>query len=85
MVEFIKTTARSFLFSASLPIPVVAAATTILASVRVDDETARRLQVRVPDLIAYQSVRYARSYADFVQRVADAEARTLPGRHRLHG
>jgi 8-amino-7-oxononanoate synthase len=30
VVEFIKTTARSFLFSASLPIPVVAAATTIL-------------------------------------------------------
>jgi 8-amino-7-oxononanoate synthase len=30
VVEFIKTTARSFLFSASLPVPIVAAATTIL-------------------------------------------------------
>ena len=30
VVEYIKTTARSFLFSASLPVPIVAAASTIL-------------------------------------------------------
>jgi len=36
VVEYIKTTARSFLFSASLPVPIVAAATTILDMIEED-------------------------------------------------
>lgn len=34
---------------------------------------ARLLDVRVPDLVAYQSESYAREYADFVERVRDRE------------
>ncbi len=36
VVEFIKTTARSFLFSATLPVPIVAAASTILDMLEAD-------------------------------------------------
>jgi glycine C-acetyltransferase len=36
VVEFIKTTARSFLFSATLPVPIVAAASTILDMLETD-------------------------------------------------
>jgi indolepyruvate ferredoxin oxidoreductase len=43
-------------------------------------ELRRLLEVRVPDLIDYQSVRYAKRYADAVAAVARAEAsRGAPG------
>src|SRR4030095_2734191 len=43
-------------------------------------EARRLLEVRVPELIAYQSAAYARQYVDFVQRVAAEEQRRTPGR-----
>ena len=43
-------------------------------------EARRLLEVRVPELIAYQSAAYARQYVDFVQRVASEEQRRTPGR-----
>jgi indolepyruvate ferredoxin oxidoreductase len=39
-----------------------------------DGELARLLAVRVPELIAYQGERYAREYAEFVERVRVLEA-----------
>jgi indolepyruvate ferredoxin oxidoreductase len=43
-------------------------------------EARRLLEVRVPELIAYQNAAYARQYVDFVQRVAAEEQRRVPGR-----
>jgi indolepyruvate ferredoxin oxidoreductase len=43
----------------------------------------RLLEVRVPDLIAYQSAAYAGQYVDFVARVATEEERRTPGRTGL--
>jgi len=49
----------------------------------VEGETRRLLEVRVPELIEYQSVSYARQYTDFVAKVARAEAERVPGRTGL--
>jgi indolepyruvate ferredoxin oxidoreductase len=43
-------------------------------------ELRRLLEIRVPELIAYQSDTYAREYADFVSRVERIEAERTPGR-----
>jgi indolepyruvate ferredoxin oxidoreductase len=46
-------------------------------------ELRRLLEVRVPELIAYQDERYAREYVDFVGRVRAAEQAAVPGDTRL--
>jgi indolepyruvate ferredoxin oxidoreductase len=46
-------------------------------------ELRRLLEIRVPELIAYQDAAYARQYVDFVTRVAEAERRGVPGETRL--
>ena len=45
----------------------------IVASVGASGELRRLLEVRVPELIAYQNVEYARGYARFVRRVYGKE------------
>lgn len=42
-------------------------------------ELDRLLRTRVPDLITYQNVRYARSYVEFVQYVSETERHATPG------
>jgi indolepyruvate ferredoxin oxidoreductase len=49
----------------------------------VDGELKRLLEIRVPELIAYQNVAYAQQYLDFVRRVYLIEQDRLPGRTRL--
>ena len=46
-------------------------------------ELRRLLEIRVPELIEYQSEAYARAYADFVRRVSEAERAAVPGASRL--
>ena len=46
-------------------------------------ELCRLIEIRVPELIAYQDVGYAREYVDFVKRVAAAEQAAVPGETRL--
>src|SRR5207245_8582430 len=46
-------------------------------------ELCRLIEIRVPELIAYQDARYARDYVDFVKRVAAAEQAAVPGETRL--
>jgi indolepyruvate ferredoxin oxidoreductase len=46
-------------------------------------ELRRLLEIRVPELIAYQNATYAADYVDMVNRVADAERRAVPGETRL--
>ncbi|HWO63738.1 MAG TPA: indolepyruvate ferredoxin oxidoreductase family protein, partial [Umezawaea sp.] len=42
-------------------------------------ELSRLVAIRVPDLVAYQDTRYARAYAEFVERVRRVEAERVPG------
>ncbi|MBM3221097.1 MAG: indolepyruvate ferredoxin oxidoreductase family protein [Candidatus Rokubacteria bacterium] len=46
-------------------------------------ELRRLLEIRVPELIAYQDAAYAGHYVDVVTRVAEAERRGVPGETRL--
>jgi len=57
-----------------------AEARALVDSVGASGELRRLLEIRVPELIAYQSVAYAREYVDFVRRVAQVEAERAPGR-----
>jgi indolepyruvate ferredoxin oxidoreductase len=47
------------------------------------DELRRLLEIRVPELIAYQNAAYARQYVAFVERVYGAEQAAMPGQSRL--
>jgi indolepyruvate ferredoxin oxidoreductase len=55
----------------------------LVDTVDASGELRRLLEIRVPELIAYQSAAYAREYVDFVHRVAQVEAERAPGRHGL--
>ena len=46
-------------------------------------ELRRLLEIRVPELIAYQDARYARPYVEFVAKVRAAEAAMVPGETRM--
>ncbi|MBI2157948.1 MAG: indolepyruvate ferredoxin oxidoreductase family protein [Candidatus Rokubacteria bacterium] len=46
-------------------------------------ELRRLLEIRAPELIAYQDLAYARQYVDFVARVAGTERAARPGQTRL--
>jgi indolepyruvate ferredoxin oxidoreductase len=46
-------------------------------------ELRRLLEVRVPELIAYQDAKYAERYVGFVKLVAEGEARAMSGRTAL--
>ncbi len=49
----------------------------------VSGEARRFLEVRVPELIAYQNAAYARQYVEFVKRVAAEEEQRTPGHTAL--
>jgi indolepyruvate ferredoxin oxidoreductase len=55
----------------------------LVESVGTTGELSRLLEVRVPELIAYQDARYAARYVDGVRRVALAERAAVPGETRL--
>ena len=64
--------------------PLTADARVLVDRVGASGELRRLLEVRVPELIAYQDVRYAREYVDFVARARTAESRVAaPGDTRL--
>lgn len=60
-----------------------AAARALVDRVGASGELRRLLEIRVPELIAYQSAAYAGEYADFVARVARVEAERAPGQRGL--
>jgi indolepyruvate ferredoxin oxidoreductase len=47
----------------------------LLDSVKAEGELCRLLEIRVPELAAYQNLAYAQSYVDFVRRIREAEAK----------
>jgi indolepyruvate ferredoxin oxidoreductase len=55
----------------------------LVESVDAGDEVRRLLEIRVPELIAYQDAAYARRYVDFVRTVAAAERVAVPDETRL--
>ena len=55
------------------------AARAIVDSVDAQGETRRLLEVRVPDLIAYQDAAYAKRYAEVVKRVVATETSAVSG------
>jgi indolepyruvate ferredoxin oxidoreductase len=64
--------------------PVLTAeARDLVTSVGATGELKRLLEIRVPELIAYQNSGYARSYAEYVKRVLDAERAKMPGETQL--
>jgi indolepyruvate ferredoxin oxidoreductase len=60
-----------------------ATARAIVETVGARGEVQRLLEVRVPELIAYQDEAYARRYADVVKRVVAAEAKAVQGQTGL--
>jgi indolepyruvate ferredoxin oxidoreductase len=62
---------------------LTAEARRLVDSVGAAGELLRLLEIRVPELCAYQSAAYAREYVDVVKRVRDAEARAVGGETRL--
>jgi indolepyruvate ferredoxin oxidoreductase len=63
--------------------PLEREAAAMLDGVDADGELRRLLQVRVPDLVAYQSRRYARSYLETIAQIRALEEERLPGRNEL--
>ena len=55
----------------------------IVDTVGAQGELKRLIDIRVPELIAFQDDAYARRYADVVKRVSAAEQRVLPGQSAL--
>jgi indolepyruvate ferredoxin oxidoreductase len=62
---------------------LTAEARALVDTVGADGELRRLLEIRVPELIAYQNVAYARTYVEFVGRVAAAERTAVPGARAL--
>jgi indolepyruvate ferredoxin oxidoreductase len=60
-----------------------AQARSLVDSVEATGELKRLLEIRVPELIAYQSAGSARGYIQFVRRVREAEAAAVPGESHL--
>jgi indolepyruvate ferredoxin oxidoreductase len=60
-----------------------AEATALVESAGAAGELRRLLEIRVPELMAYQDAVYARQYVEFVTRVREAEAKAVPGESRL--
>ena len=58
---------------------LTAAARAIVDSIGADGEVRRLVEIRVPELIAFQDEAYARRYAEVIKRVFAAEQRVLPG------
>jgi indolepyruvate ferredoxin oxidoreductase len=60
-----------------------AEATALVESAGAAGELRRLLEIRVPELMAYQDAAYARPYVEFVARVREAEGKAVPGESRL--
>ncbi len=75
-IEVMRATRR-----AEPPAPTLSpAARELIDSVGAEGELRRLLEIRVPDLIDYQDLAYARRYVEFVRRVREVEAARTPGR-----
>ncbi|HXH10687.1 MAG TPA: indolepyruvate ferredoxin oxidoreductase family protein [Alphaproteobacteria bacterium] len=60
-----------------------AAARQLLETSGVTGEVRRLLEIRIPELMLYQNMAYARRYVEFVKSVAAAEQRVVPDQTRF--
>ena len=80
---WLATLARPRLGAAALTLSLNEDARRLVASCGATGALERLLDLRVPELIAYQDVRYAQAYTAFVARVIAAERAGVPGETRL--
>jgi indolepyruvate ferredoxin oxidoreductase len=80
---WVETVARQRLGAVAATPDLSTEARALVDGVESTGELRRLLEIRVPELIAYQSAGYAREYVDVVRRVRDAEAAAVPGETRL--
>ena len=81
--EWVGTLKRHRVGAVETAAQVTPEARALVALVGATSELARLLEIRVPELIAYQSEAYATEYVDAVKRVYDAERAAVPGTTRL--
>ena len=58
-------------------------AQTLIDDIGASGELRKLLEVRIPELIAYQNTNYARKYSTFVKHIYDTEQSTMPGQTQL--
>jgi indolepyruvate ferredoxin oxidoreductase len=80
---WVQTVARQRLGAVAATPELSAGARALVDRVGATGELRRLLEIRVPELIAYQSAGYAREYVGVVRRVREAEAAAVPGETRL--
>ncbi|MFZ1060375.1 MAG: indolepyruvate ferredoxin oxidoreductase family protein [Candidatus Rokuibacteriota bacterium] len=81
--EWVKTLKRPRLGAVEAGRALTPEARSLVESVGARGELRRLLEIRVPELIAYQHASYAREYVEFAKRVFDAERRAGSGETRL--
>jgi indolepyruvate ferredoxin oxidoreductase len=81
--SWVSTLHRRRLGAVETPVALTTGARGLVDRVGAEGELRRLLEVRVPELIAYQDERYAREYVEFVARVRAAEQAAVPGETRL--
>ncbi len=81
--EWVKTVKRPRVGAVEVTPTLTAEARALVDSVEATGELRRLLEIRVPELIAYQDARYAQQYVELVKRVLAAEHAVAPGENRL--
>jgi indolepyruvate ferredoxin oxidoreductase len=76
--DFVRAEIKKYEVVEELP-ELTAEARAIVDSVGASGETKRLLEIRVPDLIDYQSAAYAKRYAEVVKRALQGEQKAAPG------
>ena len=80
---WVQTVARQRLGAVAATPELSAQARALVDRTEATGELRRLLEIRVPELIAYQSIGYAREYVGVVRRVREAEAAAVSGESRL--
>ncbi|PYM77468.1 MAG: hypothetical protein DME03_04720 [Candidatus Rokuibacteriota bacterium] len=80
---WVRTVARQRLGAVAATPELSAQARALVDRTEATGELRRLLEIRVPELIAYQSIGYAREYVGVVRRVREAEAAAVSGESRL--
>ncbi len=81
--EWVKTLKRPRLGAVETAPALSVEARGLVDSVGARGELRRLLEIRVPELIAYQNADYGREYVEFMKRVFEAERRAVPAEVRL--
>jgi indolepyruvate ferredoxin oxidoreductase len=81
--EWVKTLKKPRLGAVEAGPALTAEARPLIDSVGATAELRQLLEIRVPELIAYQDAGYAREYVLFVKRVLEADRRAVSGETRL--